>query len=68
MSTGTLGGMAQFATAASPARESTVGEILDIRIAKAREQVEKLCMIKAKAEAMQMLNHPIQFIADICHG
>ena len=42
-------------------RAKTVGEHLDERIAAARQQVERLCIVKAKAEALNILDHPIEF-------
>ena len=40
----------------------TVGEKLDMQIAETRKALEQLCIIKAKAEAMQMLDYPMDFI------
>lgn len=40
----------------------TLGQCLDQRIAQARKNLEELCITKAKAEAMQMLNTPMDFM------
>ena len=50
-------------------KEETVGEHLDHAIEQARKQVERLCILKAKAEASNILNFPSEFIRDIafCH-
>lgn len=40
----------------------TVGQSLDRRIQRAREQVEALCVLKAKAEALNILDFPQEFI------
>lgn len=36
----------------------TIGEAFDIQIKECREQLEQLCVKKAKLEAMDWLNHP----------
>jgi len=41
---------------------STVGKMMDYRIQQARQNLETLCVLKAKAEAMQMLDYPTEFI------
>ena len=43
----------------------TVGEKLDLQIAETRKHLEQLCVTKAKAEAMQMLDHPMDFIRQL---
>jgi hypothetical protein len=42
--------------------ERTVGQTLDMRIANARAEVERLCNLKAKAEALNILQYPFEFI------
>lgn len=44
------------------ARELTLGEVLDKRITDAREEVERLCNLKARAEACNLLKYPSDFI------
>lgn len=52
--------------AVKPERESeTVSEHLDRQIKHAREQVERLCVLKAKAEALNILGHPYQFYLEL---
>lgn len=46
-------------------RVRTVGEHLDRSIREARERVERLCNIKAKAEALNVLQHPVDFYMDV---
>ena len=46
-------------------RPRTVGEKLDLQIAETRKHLEQLCVTKAKAEAMQMLDHPMDFIRQL---
>jgi hypothetical protein len=48
---------------AGPVKEQTVGECLDERIAGARKNVERLCNLKAKAEACNLLGYPQQFFS-----
>ncbi len=43
----------------------TVGERLDERIASARKEVERLCILKAKAEALNILDHEYDFYMDL---
>jgi hypothetical protein len=43
----------------------TVGQKLDMQIAETRKHLEALCITKAKAEAMQMLDHPMDFIRQL---
>lgn len=43
----------------------TLGEDLDNRIQNLREALERMCILKAKAEAAQMLNVPVHFIRDL---
>ena len=50
----------------SPAPDlSTVGKTLDYRIQCARQEIERLCILKAKAEAMQVLEFPSEFVRQI---
>lgn len=37
----------------------TIGEALDRRIQNARKNVEDLCIAKAKLEALNVLDHPV---------
>jgi hypothetical protein len=39
----------------------TVGDMLDESIKRARENVERMCVVKAKAEALNILDHPAEF-------
>lgn len=48
-----------------PPQPVTVGQALDSRINRARQEVEALCIVKAKAEAAQILNYPVTFIENI---
>lgn len=41
---------------------STIGKLMDYRIQQARQNLETLCVMKAKAEALQMLDYPTEFI------
>lgn len=43
----------------------TIGEHLDRRIATARKNVEDLCVAKAKLEALNVLNHPIDLYQEM---
>ena len=43
-------------------KDPTLREHLDDRIARARQELENLCIIKAKAETLQVLNYPMSFI------
>lgn len=52
------------AQSASQSPCETLGENLDAKIARTRKHLEKLCITKAKAEAMQMLNTPMDFLGD----
>lgn len=40
-------------------RPMTIREELDRKIENAREHVEKLCITKAKLEALNVLDHPV---------
>lgn len=54
------------ATNAEPeAYNPTVGEHLDRQIANTRQRLEELCIAKAKAETVQILNVPMSFIHTI---
>ncbi len=46
----------------------TVGQSLDSRIKHARQQVEELCITKAKAEALGVLDYPQKFIEQLAYG
>jgi len=46
----------------------TLGEVCDQRIERARKQVERLCIQKAKLEAMNLLNHPYTEMRDLING
>jgi len=46
-------------------KDPTVGEHLDERIAYFRKQVEEACILKAKAEAINMLDKPMSFMQAI---
>ena len=46
----------------------TVGQTLDIRIKHARQLVEQLCITKAKAEALGILDYPQEFMTQIAYG
>jgi hypothetical protein len=46
----------------------TIGEHMDQRIADARKNVEKLCVTKAKLEALNVLDHEIDLYAAIIFG
>jgi len=43
----------------------TIGEQMDRRIETARKNVEALCITKAKLEALNVLDHPIDLYQDI---
>lgn len=45
-----------------PQKQQTVGEHLDERIAAVRQQVEEMCILKAKADTLGLLNYPQSFI------
>ena len=44
----------------TPPRERTVGEVLNDGIREARERVESLCVLKARLEALNVLEHPVE--------
>ena len=46
----------------------TVGESLNARIKYARQQVESLCITKAKAEALGILDFPQEFMEQLSYG
>jgi len=48
--------------------QRTVGQSLDSRIKHARQQVEALCIAKAKAEALGILDYPQEFMEQIAYG
>jgi hypothetical protein len=45
--------------------ETTVGQMLDIKIAQSRKRTEALCIVKAKAEASGLLEFPRSFIEQV---
>lgn len=47
------------------AEQKTVGDYLDEKIAYARSEVERLCVAKAKAEALNILKWPHQQLHNI---
>lgn len=47
------------------AKPITVGEHLDTRIARIRQELECTCILKAKAEAAQMLDKPMDFMSQL---
>lgn len=47
------------------AKPETIGEHLDRRIAVARKNVEDLCVTKAKLEALNVLDHPMDLYQNI---
>lgn len=46
----------------------TVGKSLDSRIRRAREQVEELCILKAKADTLGILDYPQEFLEKLTYG
>lgn len=44
----------------------TIGAHLDANIAACRKRLEQLCIVKAKAEALQMLDYPRDAVAEMC--
>ena len=48
-------------------KPQTVGEALDEIIHRARQNVEKACIKKAKAEALNILDHPADFYVDLLY-
>lgn len=49
-------------------KSRTVGQSLDVRIKRARQQVEQLCIAKAKAEALGILDYPQEFMEQLAYG
>lgn len=45
----------------------TIGQRLDNRIAYARKEVERLCIAKAKAEALGILDYPHEFVETLVY-
>lgn len=45
--------------------QPTVGDCFDQEIRQLRECLEKLCIAKAKADTLGMLNHPVQDLRNI---
>lgn len=50
------------------AKPVTIGEYLDQQITDARKRVEKLCVIKAKLEALNVLDHEVDLYTEIIFG
>lgn len=50
-----------------PPRPVTIGETLDRRIEVARKNVEDLCITKAKLEALNVLNHPVDLYQNVIY-
>ena len=46
----------------------TVGDHLDNKIKCARQRVQELCVAKAKAEALGILDYPQEFIDQLSYG
>lgn len=46
-------------------KPETIGEHLDRRITDARKQVEDLCITKAKLEALNVLDHPLDLYQNV---
>jgi len=49
-------------------KTETIGETLDRRIEVARKNVEDLCITKAKLEALNVLDHPVDLYEKILFG
>jgi hypothetical protein len=47
------------------AKPVTIGETLDRRIEVARKNVEDLCITKAKLEALNVLDHPVDLYQNV---
>jgi hypothetical protein len=45
----------------------TIRESLDDRIERARKNVEALCIVKAKLEALNVLDHPVDLYTEILY-
>jgi len=43
----------------------TVGELLDHKIALTRHHLERLCITKAKAETLQILDYQIELLREV---
>ncbi len=48
-------------------KDETLEESLNHRIAAARKHVEELCVLKAKAEALGILQYPRDFIESVAY-
>ncbi len=48
-----------------PYKNETIEDMLNRRIQEARVQVEKLCIVKAKAETVGIHKMPAQFIREV---
>lgn len=57
--------MGQAMNMAVQKKEQTVEELLTLRIQRAREEVERLCLLKAKAETSQLLQYPARFLGEL---
>ena len=51
----------------SPQRERTVGDVLDANILECRERLERACVRKAKAECLNILDHPADFYESLMY-
>ena len=52
-------------TDSTESNTETVGMYLDTKILSARTYLEKLCVAKAKAEVLQMLDYPVDEIRSL---
>ena len=52
----------------APPEPRTVGKSLDSRIKRAREHVEELCILKAKADTLGILDYPQAFLEKLTYG
>ena len=52
----------------APPEPMTVGKSLDSRIKRAREYVEELCILKAKADTLGILDYPQEFLEKFTYG
>ena len=63
--TSSYGAQAIGASNIKATKPVTIGESLDERIARARKEVEELCVTKAKLEALNVLDHPVDLYTRI---
>ena len=52
----------------APSEPMTVGKSIDSRIKRAREHVEELCILKAKADTLGILDYPQAFLEKLTYG